>query len=586
MNWSFVISFLLSLIALCPLGAQEGNYSLEILSDQKLIEIKDLEEKVYADTSSINTTLVSLIHKLQDQLYFEASIDELSLEDSLVTASLHLGAKYEGFKISHSKGDRLEVFQNIERLKLYKEDLMQNLMNNGFPFAKICFQNLQMNARVLEGDLVLIKNEKILFNEIKIIGDAKLDQRFLSNFLNIKKGTPYNQALIDKIPEKLRQLNYVNVSGKPKMLFNKLGADVYLFLEKKKSSRFDLLFGLLPINDPLIDNTLIITSLGLIDLNNVFEHGENIYAKFEQLKPLTQELGLKFSWPFLLNTPFGLKSSGNLYKQDTSFIDLDYELGFRYFIGGNNFIEAYINNSATNVLQIKSAAIINAKSLPNILDRRNTAFGLRFHLNSLDYLYNPSSGFMLNTKLSLGNKRILENSDVVALKDPSDPEFSFASLYDELKQEQNQLEFEFEGAYYFKLGQSSTLKAGINVGGIFSNGEILTNEQFRLGGAKSLRGFNEQSFFVDQYYLGLLEYRLILSRNTYGFAFMDFAQLEDGSLLGTGSKRPLGFGAGFSFDTNTGIFNISVALGRDLLNPDDFFDLGQPKIHLGYISLF
>jgi len=45
----------------------------------------------------------------------------------------------------------------------------------------------------------------------------------------------------------------------------------------------------------------------------------------------------------------------------------------------------------------------------------------------------------------------------------------------------------------------------------------------------------------------------------------------------------LGIGTGLAFETKTGIFNISYAVGkRNDLN----FDLRQSKIHIGFVSLF
>lgn len=567
--------------------AQYSAYALSIQCDCDLDRFVDEKKNLYADTASINKDLLALIHSLQDELYFEASIDGLDIRDSIVIVQLHLGEKYENFQIEFSdEFGATKTFKSLNALSTLKKKLLEEQMNNGYPFAKLKFEKLRVEEKELKASLTIEKNERVRFDEIKILGKAKLSQNFLFNYLDIERGAFYDQSLIDDVSRKLKQLNYVQLTGEPKLRFDKEGVDVYVFLDKRKASRFDLLLGLLPLNDPLLEQNLIITTLGLIDLNNVFENGENIYAKFEQLKPLTQELDLKFSWPFLFNSSFGLKSSGSFYKQDTAFIDLEYEIGLRYFLKGNNYIEAYLNNSVTNVLEIQPAGIINSKSLPSILDRRNTGFGIALFFNELDYLYNPSSGYLIKTKIAFGQKKILMNNDILDLVDPTDPDFSFESLYDEVSTEQDQLEYELEASYFFKIGTSSTLKTAARLGGIFSNGELLSNEQFRLGGAKLLRGFNEQSFFVNEYYLASLEYRLLLSRNTFGFAFIDIAQLENDALGTSNSLRPMGFGAGFSFDTNTGIFNISIALGKDLLNPDDFFDLGRPKIHLGYVSLF
>ena len=569
------------------LFAQFQAYELQIESDSDVDRLLNLDNGLYSDSISLQLELRNLILELQDQLYFEASIDELNWKDSTAVAQLHLGKKYKGFDISYAGSDQeIMRFTKLNKLNDFKSRLLEEKLNAGFPFCMIKFDQLHFEGDVLEAELLVIENERVRFDEIIILGEAELSENFLENFLDIKKGEYYNHALVNDVNRKLKQLSFLQVKSEPRLLFDKDGVDVYLFVEKRKASRFDLLLGLLPVNDPLLDQSLIVTSLGLIDLHNVFENGENIYAKFEQLKPLTQELELKFTWPFLFDSPFGLKSSGSFYKQDTSFIELEYELGVRFFLKGSDYIEAFLKSENTNVLNINESQIVNSKNLPGILDSRNTSFGIGLSFNNLDYLYNPRKGYLINAKFSFGKKRIPQNNDILELIDPFEPAFDFAILYENISVEQDQFEYELDATYFFEIARSSTIKTSLRVGGIFSSGAILSNEQFRLGGARLLRGFNEQSFFVDEYYLGSLEYRLILNRNTFAFAFADFALLEDGSLMGTGSKRPLGFGAGFSFDTNTGIFNISLALGRDLINPDDFFDIGEPKLHFGYVSLF
>jgi hypothetical protein len=47
--------------------------------------------------------------------------------------------------------------------------------------------------------------------------------------------------------------------------------------------------------------------------------------------------------------------------------------------------------------------------------------------------------------------------------------------------------------------------------------------------------------------------------------------------------RPLSFGAGISFETKAGIFNLTYALGKQLNNP---IILRAAKIHFGIVSLF
>ena len=44
-----------------------------------------------------------------------------------------------------------------------------------------------------------------------------------------------------------------------------------------------------------------------------------------------------------------------------------------------------------------------------------------------------------------------------------------------------------------------------------------------------------------------------------------------------------GLGGGLVMETKVGLFNFSVAVGK---NPGEAFDFGRPKAHFGFISLF
>ena len=564
------------------------NYELQIHSDNNIEKFDNELDQNFEDSISVHKYLASFIYDLHSKHFLEAAIDSTWIIDSIYHAQLHLGSKYKDFEINYKdpKDGKTKRINSYNELANTKAQLLTYAENNGHPFAEVYFKKLNLDSETFKGELLFKKNQQIVIDEIKIFGDAKVDPSFLNFYLDLKKGEALDFSKVKKAQQKLQNLNFVKSSREPKMLFDKAGADIYFFLDERKASRFDFLLGILPINDPLIERNNIITTLALIDLHNSFGKGEHIFAKFEQLKPITQELELQASLPYLLDSPFGISARFELYRQDSAFIDIDYQVGVRYFLDGQNHLEVFVNRSITNVLSIEEQLIISNRQLPRYLDRQQNALGIKLKTNHLDYIFNPTKGWDLFVSAQYGRKNILKNNDLLGLQDPAEPGFNFESLYDPINLEQNQFKLIFDFSYFIPVGNNYSLQLRLRAGSLFSNGDILSNEQFRLGGAKFLRGFDEQIFFVDKYLLGTLEYRLLIGRNTYGFAFVDIAQTEDESIDTNSSKRPLGFGAGFSFDTKTGIFNISLALGKDLINDNDFFDIAAPKIHLGYVSLF
>ena len=80
-----------------------------------------------------------------------------------------------------------------------------------------------------------------------------------------------------------------------------------------------------------------------------------------------------------------------------------------------------------------------------------------------------------------------------------------------------------------------------------------------------------------------LEYRLLLTRNSFVSAFFDYGIKQDKYDLEYEWDRPVGFGGGFSFETAVGIIGMSVGVGAQKGNG---FDFVNPKTHIGLLSLF
>jgi hemolysin activation/secretion protein len=116
------------------------------------------------------------------------------------------------------------------------------------------------------------------------------------------------------------------------------------------------------------------------------------------------------------------------------------------------------------------------------------------------------------------------------------------------------------------------------------NGEnTFQNELLRIGGLKTLRGFDEESIFTTSYSIFTLEYRFLLEQNSYIYLFGDGAWYENNNVKEYVNDTPIGFGAGISFETKAGIFSINYALGKQFDNP---IQLRSGKIHFGIVNYF
>jgi outer membrane protein assembly factor BamA len=558
-------------------------------------------EKDLPDSISVIRELEKVIRQLQDNAYLEASIDQLEKSDSIYTAYLKVGNLYEWAYLKNGNvqdaflskvGFRERLYQDkpfyYKDLVKLQESLLVYVENNGYPFASVWLDSLQFEEGKVAAVLMMKKNQLTFFDKINVIGDAKISQTYLQSYLGINEGEPFSKAKVLKIRNRIKELPFLNEKQNATITFAGEKATVNVFLEPRKASRFDFIFGFLPQNNATIGpnpdiKRFQVTATFEADMHNQFGLGERIFLEFEQLRPETQDLEIQFAYPYIFNLPFGIDTRFNLYKRDTSYLDVISDLGVQYLLEGGNYIKAFWNRSATNILNVNKQVIIQSRKLPSNLDVSNSAFGLEYNLQKLDYRFNPRKGWSMLVRGGAGVKQIKKNNTIIALEDPEDLEFQFESLYDTLNLSTFQYTFSSKIDGYLPVLSNSVIKGGVRLGGIFSEEKIYQNEQFRLGGNRIMRGYDEETIFATRYAVFTLEYRLLLGQNSYLYTFGDYGFIQNKTTTINRVERPLGFGAGITFETGVGIFGFSLALGR---LSDNSFDFRNVKTHFGYISYF
>ena len=578
-------------------GQQEGVYSLEVIPDREtdlLDEYPLLKDSLTHE--NILIVLDSMIQYFRRSAYLEASLDSSRIEGQQFLAFVHFGPAYKWAHIKNGNiekayfegtGYRLDDFNeqlfDFKALKKLQDALLDNAEKSGFPFASTYLDSVQISDGEIFASLMMEKNNPITFGTLTNEGNLKITDAYLRNYLGIKSGELYNKEKVLGLKDKLNDLAFVSIEKDPSVIFKGEEADVNLFLAKKNASRFDFLFGLLPTENGMDENRYRFTITFDADLYNQLGFGERVYMKFQNLRPQTQELVLGINYPYLLDLPFGLDATFNLYKRDTSFLNIEYNFGVQYLLEGGNFVKAFVSNESTNLISVNSSSIINQRALPNTLDVSTSNIGLEYVLRKLDYRFNPRKGLDLRLTGTAGLRKIKENNDIIALVDPNDETFSFASLYDSISTRNFQSRIDTDVSYYLPIGKRSTLKLQNRTGMLLTENAVYDNELFRIGGSRILRGFDDESIFANFYTINTLEYRLLIARNSFLSAFGDYAIIRNKNNVDLPKDSALGFGAGLTFDTQVGVFNISYAVGKTTVLP---FDLRTAKIHLGYISLF
>ncbi len=266
----------------------------------------------------------------------------------------------------------------------------------------------------------------------------------------------------------------------------------------------------------------MITGEANLNLKNALGAGETIGLNWQQLQVKSPRLNIIYQHPYLFNTPVGLDFAFDMFRKDSTFLNVNFQLGAQYVLNINQSGKLFIQRIQTIVNGVNKNFILQNYRLPDEADVSSVNVGVDYEFNNTNYRLNPTKGNEFRIITSVGTKKIKKNNEILELKDPGDPSFDFGSLYDTIKLKTYQFRIRISAAKYFPLGKQnrSTIKMGIN-GGLFQSGNIFRNELFQIGGYKLLRGFDEESQYLSQFAIGTVEYRYLVGQNSYFYAFTD-----------------------------------------------------------------
>lgn len=557
-----------------------------------------------ADSISTDTVRLRLLQHFRNQSYLLVSLDSVQT-DSGAAEVLYIGPTLRWVNLrldtvfaqetwlraiaSRTRAQAGKPF-HYRSLQKLEQSILEAAENNGYPFAEVWLDSVVVASDgAVSATMRLDKKSFFVFRGIKTVGDLKLPKSFLINYLGIKSGTPYSRARVLGVRGQLRSLLFVEATSNPTLTFarntdsNRGEATLNLFLQKKRASRFDFIIGLLPQPDAA-DGKLLLTGSLSAAFQNALNLGERFSAELERLRPETQKINIQTSIPYLLGTSFGAEGRLNIFKRDSTWTDAQGDVGVSYWFEGENFVRFFWENKSSFLQKVDTQAVLISRQLPATLDYRQNGFGLETAFSRLDYRFNPRRGWFLSLKAVAGFNQVQRNSQIENLRDAVDPAFAFSSLYDSVAGRAARYRGEFRGEVFVPLMLRSTIKIAVRGGGIFSKKPVFANEQYRLGGNKLLRGFDEESLFATRFVVATAEWRLLLGQNSFLSAFADWSYLENLTLRNRLFLRPLGVGAGLNFETKAGIFGISAAVGRRDVGQS--VDFRATKFHLGYVSLF
>lgn len=273
-------------------------------------------------------------------------------------------------------------------------------------------------------------------------------------------------------------------------------------------------------------------------------------------------LDLNVQVPYLLNTAVGTETQLNIFKRDSTYVNTKIEERLFYQITINSNLGLNLSYENSNFVQGKYPELAAMYD-----DYSKTGYGLSYQL------FQPALSPLMEGKtriFMIGKTLNRKNSE----KNPDSGEFTDIKT--------NQYEIGLNTYYIFGWNEKHFLKTKLEAYSLFGKAEFFTqNELYRIGGFNSVRGFNEESISASTYGIAGLEYRFLPNDGFYISVFGDYAVLENKPA--DIRENLLGVGAGISFLTKLGVFNLSYAVGKQ---SNTGLDFDNSKIHFGLLAQF
>lgn len=551
----------------------------------------------FPNRSACVSYILQLQGNLQAKGYVNASVDSVQYDSLSARLIIYIGDKYQWAALDtktingtvlEAVGWRDKLFtgkpMDFEQVQQWQEKILVYMENNGYPFARVYLDSLQIEGEKVSAQLKMQEGPPYKIDSIRILGTAKLSNEFLQRYLDIRDGSVFSKEKLLRISRKMRELSYVEEEVPSRLIWLGSGSILEMYLRPRKSSQINVLVGFLPNSDQLSSKKLLITGEANLNLKNALGEGETIGLNWQQLQVKSPRLNIFYQHPYLFKSPIGLDFSFNMFRKDSTFLNVNLQLGAQYVLNTNQSGKLFVQRFQTILNGVNQSRVIQSYKLPDEGDVSTVNVGIDYEYNSTNYRSNPTKGNELRVITAAGIKKIKKNNEILEIKDPGNPSFDFNSLYDTVKLKTYQFSIRGTAAKYFPLGSQnrSTIKTAVN-GGFLQSQQIFRNELFQIGGYKLLRGFDEESQYLSQFAIGTVEYRYLVGQDSYFYLFADGGWGRNHSQNANVSYTYFGTGLGLAFETKAGIFNLAWAVGK---RNDVQFNLRQSKIHFGFLSYF
>jgi translocation and assembly module TamA len=538
-------------------------------------EIKFIKyNKEHKDSLSVFREIQQYVLKMHEAAFIESSMDTVFFKGDSATAFIHIGTKHNWSRLKSGNVPDEFLYKSGYKQKFYSQTkfsyrelsslenrVIKYAENSGFPFANIELDSIELSQSYFSAVLNYQPGPLIRFDTLTVVGSVRIKRRFFESYLSIVPGALYNQQKVINLDRQLRQIQYLKVVKPTEIFFINGKAQPVIFANVRKCNQLDGFIGFQPGSSA--SKKLLITGEFNMNLKNLLQSGKELFIQWKRYDVQSQLLKTSYYHPRLFHSNVDVKLNFSLLKQDTTFLALDRNAAIYLAVNAISKVKFFAGLKTNSALGANQTTSNNGQNY----DFRYLNYGIGYTLTTLDDVFYPMKGWSIDCDFSTGEKKILNYV-------PTTTEASIPT---------NAMQWSIEAIIqkYTRVGKKATLLNQFQGGSIQSQNLVLS-DLYRIGGLKTLRGFNENNFYVSDYAIYNLEYRYFTDASSYVMLFVNQAYIKN-NINNNLTDWPVGFGTGISFSTKAGIFQFIYALGYAKDQP---LNINLSKIHFGLVSRF
>lgn len=591
----------LSLLATAPVRAQETSADTTRQTSTSWSLVADGSAVAWTPPRSLplDSVAVRALRHLQRGGYYLARVDSALVDKDIGTLYATRGPRVDVGRLDFVGVTALDenrarvdftmrpgtVF-DAAQLERDLDGLLTAYERAGYPLAQARVEttivtdsagvpSLAVTVRVDEGRTLRLAAVEAVPQDTAV-ARARTSGRFAARIADLRPGAPLQSYDPAAIRERLEATDLYEAVGAPYLVLadpaSPNAATLRIPVEERPPGTFDLILGYLPPTVPGESGQFV--GNGLLQLVNVFGGGRLFSLRLVRNPGLVSSVDVRAADPFVAGLPLRIEASFEGRGQDSTFARQRYGLEIGYqFAPGLSVFGAFTRE---NTDPGPAGRRLGLDGLPLVPAADATFAGIGLRYRRIDRAVNPRRGLVVEAIIEQGRKtrRFPGASDSVAQA------FATSLPQQRLVADARVFVPTFARQVFVTGGDIAVLLSDV----------YDTAELFRYGGARSLRGYDEERFFGNVVARAVFEYRYQLDRTSFAFVFTDVGYVATPEIVGrpamTNPDDPTrieaqrgiepGFGFGIQQRTPLGLLTFSYAL-----NPED--GATQGKVHAGLV---